>query len=120
MLAPTATAPRIHGYPAAAAAFEGSERTIHLIEIYLGVLIGAVTFSGSLVAFGKLAGKISGKPVILPGRHVMNLIALGVVIFSGTRFAGGHDGLTPLFVMTAIALLFGVHMVMAIGGADMP
>ncbi len=106
--------------PAAIASFAGAERTIHLIEIYVGVLIGAITFSGSLVAFGKLAGKISGKPVILPGRHVLNLVALLVVIAFGVRFAGGHDGLLPLEVMTAIALLFGVHMVMAIGGADMP
>ncbi len=109
--------------PAAAGSYRGAERTIHHIEIYLGVLIGAVTFSGSLVAFGKLAGKISGKPVILPGRHLLNLAALVVVIGFGVRFAGAHDaaeGMLPLFGMTALALLFGVHMVMAIGGADMP
>src|SRR5215470_812222 len=71
--------------PAASAAFAGAERTIHLIEIYVGVLIGAVTFSGSLIAFGKLAGRISGKPVLLPARHVLNLIALIVVIVLGVR-----------------------------------
>src|SRR5512134_2749153 len=62
--------------PAAAGQFTGAEKTIHEIEIYIGILIGAVTFSGSLIAFGKLAGKISGKPVILPGRHFMNLAGL--------------------------------------------
>ena len=109
--------------PAGAGQFTGSEKTIHEIEIYLGILIGAVTFSGSLIAFGKLAGKISGKPVILPGRHLLNLAGLLAVIWFGGAFIGAHDvaqGLTPLFVMTSIALLFGVHMVMAIGGADMP
>jgi len=109
--------------PAATGAFEGAERTIHHIEIYVGILIGAVTFSGSVIAFGKLAGKISGKPVILPGRHFLNLAALLVVIWYGIQFAGAHEvsqGMVPLYVMTAISLLFGVHMVMAIGGADMP
>ncbi|MFM7230405.1 MAG: NAD(P)(+) transhydrogenase (Re/Si-specific) subunit beta, partial [bacterium] len=101
----------------------GAELTIHHIEIYVGVLIGAVTFSGSLVAFGKLAGRIGGKPLLLPGRHLLNLAALAVVVFYGVRFTGAHDiaaGMMPLYAMTAIALLFGVHMVMAIGGADMP
>jgi NAD(P) transhydrogenase subunit beta len=109
--------------PAAAGAFTGAEKTIHEIEIYIGVLIGAVTFSGSVIAFGKLAGKISGKPVILPGRHFLNLAGLLVVIWFGGSFIGSHSvaqGMTPLIVMTAVALLFGVHMVMAIGGADMP
>jgi len=109
--------------PAASGSFQGVERTIHHIEVYVGILIGAVTFSGSIVAFGKLAGKISGKPLILPGRHLLNLAGLAAVIFFGVRFAGAHavaDGMLPLYVMTAIALLFGVHMVMAIGGADMP
>jgi NAD(P) transhydrogenase subunit beta len=109
--------------PAASAQFMGAEMTVHEVEIYLGVLIGAVTFSGSLIAFGKLAGKISGKPVILPGRHFLNLGGLLVVIWFGGAFLNAHEvahGLTPLFVMTAISLLFGVHMVMAIGGADMP
>jgi NAD(P) transhydrogenase subunit beta len=109
--------------PAASSQFTGAERTIHEVEIYIGVLIGAVTFSGSLIAFGKLAGKISGKPVILPGRHFLNLAGLLGVIWFGGAFIHAHDvaqGLTPLYVMTGIALLFGVHMVMAIGGADMP
>ena len=103
--------------------FQGAEETIHLVEIYVGILIGAVTFSGSLIAFGKLSGKIGGKPLLLPARHWLNLAALLVVIWFGGRFMHAHDsgaGMTALIVMTAIALLFGVHMVMAIGGADMP
>jgi H+-translocating NAD(P) transhydrogenase subunit beta len=103
--------------------FEGAEKAIHEIEIYIGILIGAVTFSGSVIAFGKLSGKIGGKPVLLPGRHFLNLAGLLVVIWFGARFLQAHDiqaGMLPLIVMTVIALLFGVHMVMAIGGADMP
>ncbi|HEY6865683.1 MAG TPA: Re/Si-specific NAD(P)(+) transhydrogenase subunit beta [Candidatus Eisenbacteria bacterium] len=109
--------------PAATAQFSGAEKTIHEIEIYLGVLIGAVTFSGSVIAFGKLSGRISGKPVILPARHLLNLAGLLVVIWFGGAFIRSHDvsqGMLPLIVMTVVALLFGVHMVMAIGGADMP
>ncbi|MBF0500716.1 MAG: Re/Si-specific NAD(P)(+) transhydrogenase subunit beta [Candidatus Riflebacteria bacterium] len=97
----------------------GAEKTIHLLEIFLGILIGAVTFSGSLVAFGKLSGKISGKPLLLPGRHFINLAGLIVVIFLAQWFLPS-EGSAPLFLMTLISLAFGVHMVMAIGGADMP
>jgi H+-translocating NAD(P) transhydrogenase subunit beta len=103
--------------------FEGAEHSIHVMEIYIGVLIGAVTFTGSVIAFGKLSGKITGKPVLLPGRHWLNLIGLLVVIYYGYVFATADSiqaGMLPLIVMTVIALLFGVHMVMAIGGADMP
>src|SRR6187401_1858222 len=109
--------------PAAAGVFKGAEKTIHELEIYVGILIGAVTFSGSLIAFGKLSGKITGKPVLLPGRHFMNLLGLLVIIYFAGVFINTHtvaDGMTPLIVMTVIALLFGIHMVMAIGGADMP
>jgi NAD(P) transhydrogenase subunit beta len=109
--------------PAASAQFQGAEKTIHELEIYIGVLIGAVTFSGSVIAFGKLSAKISGKPMLLPARHWINLAGLIVVIWFGWRFINSHsvvDGMTPLIVMTVIALLFGIHMVMAIGGADMP
>ena len=101
----------------------GAEKSIHEMEIYIGILIGAVTFSGSLIAFGKLSGKIGGSPMLLPGRHWMNLAGLLVVIWFGREFINAHsiaDGMTPLIVMTVIALLFGIHMVMAIGGADMP
>ena len=103
--------------------FTGAEKTIHEIEIYLGIAIGAVTFSGSVIAFGKLSGRIGGKPMLLPGRHWLNLAGLLVVIWFGWKFLQAHDvasGMWPLIVMTVIALLFGVHMVMAIGGADMP
>ena len=101
----------------------GAEKTIHEAEIYIGILIGAVTFSGSVIAFGKLSGKIGGKPMLLPGRHWLNLAGLVAVIWFGMKFLQAHDigsGMGPLVVMTVIALLFGVHMVMAIGGADMP
>ena len=101
----------------------GVELTIHDIETYLGVLIGAVTFSGSVIAFGKLSGRISGNPLALPARHWLNLGLLLAAIWFGREFvlqsaAGG--GMLPLIIMTVIALLFGIHMVMAIGGADMP
>ncbi|MFZ5565470.1 MAG: Re/Si-specific NAD(P)(+) transhydrogenase subunit beta [Pseudomonadota bacterium] len=103
--------------------YQGAEKIIHEVEIYIGILIGAVTFSGSLIAFGKLNGKIGGKPLLLPARHWLNLVALLVVIWFGREFILAKDvasGMTPLIVMTVIALLFGIHMVMAIGGADMP
>ncbi len=100
-----------------------AEKAIHEVEIYIGILIGAVTFSGSLVAFGKLSGRIGGKPLLLPGRHFMNLAGLLVVAYFGYAFLQAPTiaaGMTPLIIMTVVALLFGVHMVMAIGGADMP
>ena len=103
--------------------FTGAEKTIHELEIYLGVLIGAVTFSGSVIAFGKLSAKISGKPLLLPARHWINLAGLVGVIILGKMFLNAEStvaGMTPLIFMTIIALAFGVHMVMAIGGADMP
>ena len=100
-----------------------AEKTIHEIEMYVGVLIGAVTFSGSVIAFGKLSGKIGGKPLLLPARHWINLGALILVISYGREFMNAPsvaDAMAPMIVMTVIALLFGIHMVMAIGGADMP
>ena len=103
--------------------YEGTMKVIHDIETYVGILIGAVTFSGSVIAFGKLSGRIGGKPLILPARHWLNLVLLLVVIYYGYAFvqesaAGG--GMLPLIIMTVLSLLFGIHMVMAIGGADMP
>jgi NAD(P) transhydrogenase subunit beta len=103
--------------------YMGVELTIHDIETYLGILIGAVTFSGSVIAFGKLSGRMSGNPLTLPARHWLNLGLLIAAIWFGYQFvvesaAGG--GMQPLIIMTVIALLFGIHMVMAIGGADMP
>jgi len=103
--------------------FSGVELTIHDIETYIGILIGAVTFSGSVIAFGKLSGRIGGKPLTLPARHWLNLALLIGVIYFGYAFvqqSAAGTGLTPLIVMTVISLLFGIHMVMAIGGADMP
>ncbi|MEO5346067.1 MAG: Re/Si-specific NAD(P)(+) transhydrogenase subunit beta [Magnetococcus sp. YQC-9] len=101
----------------------GAEKTIHEMEIYIGILIGAVTFSGSIIAFGKLSGRISGKPLTLPGRHQFNFGLLIVTVMLGKVFLNAHGisaGMLPLLGMTALALIFGVHMVMAIGGADMP
>lgn len=101
----------------------GVEKTIHEVEIYIGILIGAITFSGSVIAFGKLCGKISGNPVLLPNRHWLNLGLLLLSIWLGDLFLEGAEsggGTWPLIFMTLIALAFGVHMVMAIGGADMP
>jgi NAD(P) transhydrogenase subunit beta len=109
--------------PVVAATLSPAENTIHEIEMYLGVLIGAVTFSGSLIAFGKLSARISGKPVLLPGRHWINLAGLLIVLYFGYRFVNAHgvgQAMLPMLVMTVVALLFGIHMVMAIGGADMP
>ena len=109
--------------PARLEHYTGVELTIHDVETYLGILIGAVTFSGSVIAFGKLSGKIGGNPLLLPARHWLNLGLLIASIWLCSTFidqsaAGG--GLNPLLIMTAVALLFGMHMVMAIGGADMP
>ncbi|MDH5287324.1 MAG: Re/Si-specific NAD(P)(+) transhydrogenase subunit beta [Betaproteobacteria bacterium] len=109
--------------PAVSVGLTPAEKAIHEIEMYLGVLIGAVTFSGSVVAFGKLSGRITGKPVLLPGRHWLNLAGLLVVIWFGYRFVNAHgvsEAMLPMIVMSIVALAFGVHMVMAIGGADMP
>ena len=103
--------------------YVGIELTIHDIETYLGILIGAVTFSGSVIAFGKLSGRISGSPLALPARHWLNLLLLIGAIWYGYQFvveSAGGSGIGPLIIMTVIALLFGIHMVMAIGGADMP
>jgi H+-translocating NAD(P) transhydrogenase subunit beta len=107
----------------------------HLVEIFVGVLVGAVTFSGSIIAFGKLRGKVSSKPLLLPGRHVLNAGALLVCIALGVVFCRADDawpvewsgvgslldgGMPALLAMTFLALLLGVHLVMAIGGGDMP
>ena len=109
--------------PAVSSQYTGAAKAIHEMEIYAGILIGAVTFSGSVIAFGKLSGKIGGKPLLLPARHWLNLAGLLIVIYFGREFLRAEsmsDGMKPLIVMTVIALLFGIHMVMAIGGADMP
>ena len=99
------------------------EKTIHSIEIYLGIFIGMVTFSGSIVAFGKLSGKISGKPLVLPAKHYLNLIMVIAVIFYGSQFVSAETtdlAINPLAIMLVISFLFGIHLVASIGGADMP
>ena len=103
-------------------ALTGVEATIHEIEIFIGVFIGAVTFTGSIIAFGKLRGIISSKPLMLPARHFLNLGMLAACVWLGYEFMGGSllTGLQALVAMTAIACVLGIHLVMAIGGADMP
>jgi len=103
--------------------FTGVEKTIHDIEIYIGICIGALTFTGSVVAYGKLSGLISGRPLMLPVRHWLNLAMFIGVIVIANRFVNAPDHFTAatlLVAMTVIAMLFGIHMVAAIGGADMP
>ena len=99
--------------------FSGVEKTIHEVEIFVGVFIGAITFTGSVIAFGKLQGSISGRPLILPVRHWMNLAGFVVCLWLGYEFLGGGS-LVPLLAMTVIAFVIGAHLVLAIGGADMP
>ena len=101
----------------------GIERRIHDIEIFLGIFVGAVTFTGSVIAFGKLQGIIGSKPLLLPGRHLLNLGMLLACVYLGYTFVTYGDYfpvLWPLLVVTAVASLMGIHLVMAIGGADMP
>jgi NAD(P) transhydrogenase subunit beta len=103
--------------------YVGVEKVIHDVETYIGIFIGAVTFSGSIIAFGKLSGRISGKPLMLPLRHWLNLVLVILVFYFGYEFATAPTqelAVQPMYVMTAIALFLGIHMVMAIGGADMP
>ncbi|MEI9892947.1 MAG: Re/Si-specific NAD(P)(+) transhydrogenase subunit beta [Chthoniobacter sp.] len=99
-----------------------AEATIHEIEIFLGVFVGAITFTGSIIAFGKLRGLLRSKPLLLPRRHGMNLSVLAACLVMGALFirATGTAGIGPLLVMMFLAGLLGVHLVMAIGGADMP
>ena len=96
-----------------------SQLTIHNVEVFIGVFIGAITFTGSIVAFGKLSEIITGKALILPGRHALNLAMLFGCLFLGYMFLN-HEGNWTLIVMTIIAFVIGAHLVLAIGGADMP
>ena len=103
--------------------FVGTEKVIHEVEVYLGVFIGVITFTGSIIAFGKLSAIIGGKPLMIPARHWINLIMLLICIYFGYEFlnAESHDaGVWPLIYMTVIAGIIGIHLIMAIGGADMP
>ncbi|MGF0539098.1 Re/Si-specific NAD(P)(+) transhydrogenase subunit beta [Agrobacterium sp. ES01] len=96
-----------------------AEQVIHEVEVFLGVFIGAVTFTGSIIAYGKLAGKIGGKALILPGRHMWNAAGAIVSLLLLILYIGGAGSWT-LYLMTLIACVLGAHLVMAIGGADMP
>ena len=100
----------------------GTEHTIHLIEVFIGVFIGAITFTGSIIAWGKLDGKIMSNPLLYPGRHIVNVVLLIACFVLGYLFtvAPGLDGMLYLYIMTAIASFIGIMLVMAIGGADMP
>jgi len=102
------------------AEFAGAEAIIHDLEIYIGVCIGAVTFTGSVIAFAKLQGLVSGKPLTLPARHLFNLIMLAGTVAIGVWYMRTDAGLTPLLIASVITGVLGLHMVAAIGGADMP
>jgi NAD(P) transhydrogenase subunit beta len=103
-------------------ALASTEHTIHLVEVFIGVFIGAITFTGSIIAWGKLQGNIRSKPLLYPGRHLVNIVMLVASIVLGVLFASAHvtEGMMYLYIMTAIACFIGVMLVMAIGGADMP
>ena len=104
----------------------GSALLIHNIEIFLGVCIGSITFTGSIIAFAKLHGMIGGKPLILPARHILNVIVILITILLGVMFSqavsegASTNAMWTLGIATAITGILGIHMVMAIGGADMP
>ena len=103
--------------------YVGVEKTIHSIEIYIGIFIGMVTFSGSVIAFGKLSGKLSGNPLMLPAKHYLNLVMILAIIYFGHSFVSStsiENAYFPLAVMLTISFFFGIHLVASIGGADMP
>ena len=103
--------------------FVGTEKTIHDVEIFIGILIGAITLTGSVAAFGKLQGILTSRPVLIPGRHILNLAIAAACAWLGYCFVGAdsiNGGIWPLLAMTILALIFGIHMVLAIGGADIP
>jgi NAD(P) transhydrogenase subunit beta len=95
---------------------------VHEIEIFAGVFIGAVTFTGSVVAFFKLRGTIGGKPLLIPGRHAVNALIVAACVGLAIPFLASTPpiGTTPLLAMTALAFVLGAHLVLAIGGGDMP
>jgi len=102
-------------------ALVGAELTIHEIETFVGVFIGALTFTGSIIAWGKLQGVIHSKPLLLPGRHLINLALVLVSVWLGVVFVGGGEQALPaILAVTAVAGVIGILLVMAIGGADMP
>ena len=99
-----------------------AEKILHLAEVFIGVCIGSITFTGSIIAFLKLQGTLSGKPLILPARHILNLLMLIATVALGVWFCvlPGTDGKTALLVATILTGILGLHFVSAIGGADMP
>ena len=99
-----------------------AELNLHTAEIFIGVCIGSITFTGSVIAFLKLQGTIGGKPLTIPGRHVVNLLMLIVTVVLGVMFfqPPGTDGQIELLIATILTGILGLHFVMAIGGADMP
>jgi NAD(P) transhydrogenase subunit beta len=101
-----------------------AEHVIHIVEIFVGVCIGSITFTGSIIACGKLHGKISGSPIMLPGRHLLNIAMLVVTVGLGVMFAradgASSEGVMWLGIATVLTGIIGVHLVVAIGGADMP
>lgn len=102
---------------------EAGGEAIRLVEIFIGVCIGSVTFTGSVIAFAKLQGTIGGKPFLLPGRHLINIIMLLATIGLGAAFMMSPDpqtGQWPLLIATIVTGILGIHFIMAIGGADMP
>jgi H+-translocating NAD(P) transhydrogenase subunit beta len=103
-------------------ALSPTEHIIHQVEVYVGIFIGAITFTGSIIAWGKLEGRIGSKPLLYPGRHAVNILLALVCIVLGVLFAKaeGTDGMLYLYIMTVISSFIGVMLVMAIGGADMP
>ena len=100
----------------------GAAHIIHLTEVFIGIFIGAITFTGSIIAWGKLEGKVRSKALLYPGRHAVNIVLLLTSIVLGVLFAQqeGTNGMMYLLIMTAIASFIGVMLVMAIGGGDMP
>ncbi len=98
------------------------ENRLHLVEIFIGVCIGSITFTGSIIAFLKLQGTVGGKPLLLPGRHILNILMLTGTVALGVWFylSPGTGGQTALFAAAVLTGILGVHFVMAIGGADMP
>ena len=104
-------------------AMTAAEQNLHTVEIFIGVCIGSITFTGSVIAFLKLRGTIGGKPFLLPGRHLINLIMLLTTIGLGVAFFISPDaanGQWPLLIATIVTGILGIHFIMAIGGADMP
>ena len=110
----------LDGFAGVLAHKDAVEQSILKVEVFLGVFIGAVTFTGSVIAFGKLAGKVDGKAKKLPGGHMLNAAAaIGSVVLL-VVYMQGAGGMAPLLVMTLLAFFIGYHLIMGIGGADMP